>query len=144
MTLYIRVNIGSVNAVFYLSTHPRQVKLCFGRVKKFYYHIGIACYTVSCPNLHKTGFWTGAKTIEVKHWLWLVTCLMPSHNLNQCWLWCQLDPQEQISVNTRLFIQEKAFENVIWKMASEKCGPFYPGLVCYRPVLNPSRHCRLW
>ena len=58
-----------------------------------------------------------------EHWfrLWLVTCLVPSHYLNQCWLivkWMLRTLQWNSNRNTKFFIHENAFENVICEMAA--------------------------
>ena len=58
------------------------------------------------------------------HWfrLWLVAWPAPSHYLNQCWNivnWTIGNkPQWNLKRNSYIFIEENAFENVVWKMAS--------------------------
>ena len=47
---------------------------------------------------------------------------MPSHYLNQCWNIINWIPRNKLQLNLNrnlyIFIQENAFENVIWKMAA--------------------------
>ena len=47
---------------------------------------------------------------------------MPSHYLNQCWIivnWTLANTfQWKFNQNTTIFIEENAFENVVWKMAA--------------------------
>ena len=53
---------------------------------------------------------------------WLVACSATSHYLNQCWLFCQLDPYEQASVKFEskytTFLSWKWIWNVVWEMAA--------------------------
>ena len=57
------------------------------------------------------------------HWLrqWLVACLEPSHYLNKWWQivnWTLINKfQWNFIQNTAIFIQEKGFYNVVYKMA---------------------------
>ena len=59
-----------------------------------------------------------------QHWFrqWLVACSAPSHYWNQCWLivnwtlWNKL--LWNLNRNTKPFIHENAFENVVCKMAA--------------------------
>ena len=60
-----------------------------------------------------------------QHWFrckWLLASLMPSFYLIQCWLivnWTlRKKPQLNLNQNTNIFIQEKALENVNYKMAA--------------------------
>ena len=59
-----------------------------------------------------------------QHWFryWLVACSVPSHYLNQNWLivnWTLRNKlQWNSNQNTKLFIHENAFENVVCKMAA--------------------------
>ena len=49
-------------------------------------------------------------------------CSAPSHYLNQCWFivnWTLRNrPQWNFNRNSNIFIEENAFENVVWKMAA--------------------------
>ena len=58
---------------------------------------------------------------------WLVTWPAPSHYLNQCWNivnWTLGNKlQWNLNRNLFIFIQENAFENVVWKMAAILSGP---------------------
>ena len=53
---------------------------------------------------------------------WLVTCSAPSHYLNQCWNIVNRTPRNKLPwifyQKSCIFIQENAFENVVWKMVS--------------------------
>ena len=53
---------------------------------------------------------------------WLGACSAPSHYLNQCWNivnWTLRNKlQWNLNRNSIIFIQENAFENVVWKMAA--------------------------
>ena len=55
-------------------------------------------------------------------WQWLVAWMGPSHYLNQCWNivdWTLRNKlQWNLNQNSHIFIQENAFEKVIWKMAA--------------------------
>ena len=58
------------------------------------------------------------------HWFrwWLVAWLVPSHYMNQClnvvnWT-LRNKLQLNLNWNSFIFIQENAFENVVWKMAA--------------------------
>ena len=60
---------------------------------------------------------------ELTHlWWWLVAWSTPSHYLNQCWHivnWTLRNKlQWNSNQNTKLFIHENAFQNVIWEMAA--------------------------
>ena len=46
---------------------------------------------------------------------WLVACLAPSHYLNPCWIIVNWTLRNE---NTKLFIHENTFENVISEMAA--------------------------
>ena len=79
--------------------------------------------------------WTGNKPLQTHwgretpicvtkqghHWFryWLVAWSAPSHYLNQCWIivnWTLSNIfQWNLNQNTTIFIEENAFENVIWK-----------------------------
>ena len=52
---------------------------------------------------------------------WLVTCLVPSHHLKQCWNIVNWNPRNKLqwnpNRNSYIFIQENAFENGIYEMA---------------------------
>ena len=58
------------------------------------------------------------------HWFrqWLVAWLVPSHYLNQCWNivnWTLENKlQWHLNPNLHIFIQENAFEDVVWKIAA--------------------------
>ena len=58
------------------------------------------------------------------HWFrqWLVAWSLPNHYLNQCWnivSWTFGNKlQWNLNQNSYIFIQENAFENVVWKMAA--------------------------
>ena len=58
------------------------------------------------------------------HWLklWLVTWSTPSHYLNRCWNIVNLTLGNKIQWNLNrylyVFIQENAFENVVWKWSN--------------------------
>ena len=58
------------------------------------------------------------------HWfiLWLVTWLVPIHYLNRCWGVVNWTLKNKLQWNFNqspyIFIQENAFENVVWKMAA--------------------------
>ena len=64
------------------------------------------------------------------HWFryWLVTCLAPSHYLNQCWNIANCTRSNKLhwnlNQNSYIFIQENAFENVICKMAAILSRPY--------------------
>ena len=63
------------------------------------------------------------------HWFrkWFVTCSVPSHYLNQCWLLVF----EHLKTNlSKILIQIQIFliENKIVKMSTAKWQPFYPSL----------------
>ena len=70
-----------------------------------YQHIQVYMYQKTGPSLFR--------------W-WLVTFLVPSHYLNQCWLFRQLDSKELSLVKFRfrfkIFIEINAFENVVCKI----------------------------
>ena len=59
-----------------------------------------------------------------QHWFrqWLVTWSAPSHYLNQCWNivnWTLRNKlQWNSNQNTKIFIDENPFENVVWEMTS--------------------------
>ena len=59
-----------------------------------------------------------------QHWFrqWLVAWPAPSHYLNQCWnilIWIHRNKlQWNINRNSNIFIQDIAFENVVWKMST--------------------------
>ena len=59
-----------------------------------------------------------------QHWFrkWLVAWSAPSHYLNQCWNvvnWTLGDKLRwNLNRNSHIFIQENAFEHVVWKMAA--------------------------
>ena len=86
-----------------------------------------------CITNHCLTHWGRAMYICVSelghHWFrwWLVACLVPSHYLNQCWvivIWTiRNEIQWDINRNSNIFMQENAFENVIWKMAAIKSWP---------------------
>ena len=63
------------------------------------------------------------------HWFrqWLVAWPAPSHYLNQCWnivIWAHRDKlQWTLNRNSCIFIQQNAFENVVWKMVAILCRP---------------------
>ena len=66
---------------------------------------------------------------------WLVACSAPSHYLNQCWfnVNCNLANKIQwnLKQNSRIFIQENAFENVVCKIAAILCRSQYvKKLIC--------------
>ena len=58
------------------------------------------------------------------HWFrqWLVAWSAPSHYLNQWWNIVNLTPRNKfqwnVNQNSYIVIEENAFENVVWKMAS--------------------------
>ena len=58
------------------------------------------------------------------HWFrqWLVAWSAPSHYLNQCWHILNWNLRNKLQWNLNrnpfIFIQENAFENVVWKMAA--------------------------
>ena len=59
-----------------------------------------------------------------QHWFrkWLVAYLAPNHYLNQCWLIVNWTPRNKLQwnfdQNTKFFIHESAFENLICEMAT--------------------------
>ena len=59
-----------------------------------------------------------------QHWFrrWLLAYSAPSHYLNQCWVivnWVfRIYLQWSFNKNSYIFIQENAFENLVWKMAA--------------------------
>ena len=63
------------------------------------------------------------------HWFrwWLVAYSAPSHYLNQCWNivnWTLRNKLKwNLNQNSYIFIQENAFENVVWEMAAILSGP---------------------
>ena len=63
------------------------------------------------------------------HWFreWLVTWTAPSQYLSQCWniVNCTLRNklQRNLNQNSCIFIEENAFENVVWKMADMLSWP---------------------
>ena len=58
------------------------------------------------------------------HWFtqWLVAWLAPSHYVNQCWFIVNWNLRNKLkwnsNRNSKVFIQENTFENVVWKMAA--------------------------
>ena len=62
--------------------------------------------------------WTGSSLVQVM----VVTCSVPSHYMNQCWIivnWtCRNNLQWNSNGNTKLFIDENAFESVVCEMAA--------------------------
>ena len=72
-----------------------------------------------------------------QHWLslWLVTYLMPSHYLNQCWDTVNWTPRNKLqwnfNKNTKLFIHENAHK----KYCLQNGGHFCPG-----QIWNLSQH----
>ena len=72
-----------------------------------------------------------------QHWFrwWLVAWTAPSHYLNQCWniVNCTLRNKLQwnLNLNSNIFIQEIAFESVVWEMAAILSRP-----QCVKNVLN--------
>ena len=75
------------------------------------------------------------------HWFrqWLVAWPAPSHYLNQCWNiinWILGNKfQWNLNRNSYIFIQENAFENVVWEMAAILSRP---QCVKYRPWDNTA------
>ena len=71
--------------------------------------------------------WCIYVSVNKHHWfrLWLVAWSVPSHYLNQCWNvvnWTLRNKlQWHFDWNSYIFIQENAFENVVWKMAARFC-----------------------
>ena len=63
------------------------------------------------------------------HWFrsWLVSCLIPSHYLNKCWLivdWTLRNKlQWNMNQNTNIFLQGNAFKNVTCKLAAIMSRP---------------------
>ena len=81
-----------------------------------------------------------------QHWLrlWLVACSAPSHYLNQCWLiviWTLRNKLLwNLNRNTKFFLHENAFENVVWEMAAILArGRGVKGLSRYDEVLIAGR-----
>ena len=75
------------------------------------------------------------------HWFrsWLVAWPAPSHDLNQCWdsvNWTLGNKiQWHINRNSYIFIQENAFENVVWKIAAILSRP-----QCVNGLFGDSGH----
>ena len=74
-----------------------------------------------------------------QHWLrkWLVTRLVPSHYLNQCWNIVSWTPRNKLQWNSNrnsyIFIQENPFENVVWKMAAILSQPRWVSIYEFHP-----------
>ena len=88
-----------------------------------------------------------------QHWLryWLVACLAPSHYLNQCWNIVNWTLRNKLqwspNQNSKIFIQENAFVNVVWKMAAILSRPQYVSRFMSLNSLGPSDaiwHWRSW
>ena len=68
--------------------------------------------------------WRIYASVNKHHWFkqWLVVWSAPSHYLNQSWNivnWILRNKlQWNLNRNSYIFIQENAFENVVWKMAA--------------------------
>ena len=76
------------------------------------------------------------------HWfrLWLVAWSTPSHYLNQCWNninWTLRNKlQWNLNQNSYIFIQENAFDNVLWKMAAILSRPQCVNLTLWPYMLS--------
>ena len=61
-----------------------------------------------------------------QHWFryWLVTCTVPGHYLNQCWVIANWTLRNKLQwlfyQNTELFIHENASENIVCKMSRDR------------------------
>ena len=67
---------------------------------------------------------TGSTLVQVMAW-----CLTaPSHNLNQCWLFCWLDPHKHISVKLYSNIQPSKWNKIYWKCCLQNASHFCSGL----------------
>ena len=88
-----------------------------------------------CPDISVLTHWGQVTHICISklhhHWLkqWLVTWSAPSHYLNQCWNifnWTLRNKfRWNLNQNSYIFIQENAFENVVWEMAAIFSQPQY-------------------
>ena len=75
------------------------------------------CFNSSQSNAAYMRHWTGSSLVQ-----WLVACSAPRHYLNQCWSIVNWTPvnkfQWNLNLNSIIFIQENAFENVVCQHGS--------------------------
>ena len=76
---------------------------------------------------------------------WLIAWSVPSHYLNQCWNivnWTLRNkPQWNLNKNSYIFIQDIAFENVVWKIAAILLLPQCVKDLC---ISHSQYHCCWW